>query len=347
MRKGQLLSYFFAALLTGGAVFSFFWLRSQAEIEVNVPDTTTSERVEPIRPKLSHSVLQKIESVEGLSPTERAARELSTGAEVRSNLEILGQLLQQDQSTEFLTRVNQLIADHPNVAEYVAIKADYYYMDQNWVAAEETVERLLELDPENILARGTLGELKGILGKYDEGLQTLDIVLERDPANLQALYGVISISDLQGQSDLGIKRILDLADQHPQSGNIAVVKADILFSQGKRAERREVLSRAMESDPTNPHPFRVAASDALRDGDYEESRKLSEQSLERDRDEETRRQSYDIAIKAAMASHDLTGAEAILHRKKQELPWDESVDLALEAIKQARSSPRSTLSEEN
>lgn len=336
--RGRLLFLLLIAAITGGIgylTYRLVWSNSdQAQQEKTSSGTAKAKEIRPGF-KMSNSV-DKEKNVwkDGLNSGERAGTELKGEAEIRSNLELLTYLLEQGQDAEFLSKVDQIITAHPKVAEYAAIKADYYYLKQNWPAAEEAIKNLLELDPHNTFAQSSLGEVQGIQGKYDEGLQTLEKVLENEPGNLEALYSTISITDLQGDQSRGMQRVIELYQAHPQNGNLAMVYSDILMSQGRHEERREVLKKAMQSDSENPGPYRLAASDALRSENPKEAIRLAEESLKRDQNPETRLQAVDLMIRSADALGDLEKVKAYLEMKRELKPNDESIAAELRALQE-------------
>ncbi len=303
------------------------------------------EEKNPSSPKrLNHRFSDSVESVPSTTENawQSAARkmagsELKGEAELKTNLELLSYLMDQGSDDEFLKQTEKLIQLYPEVPEYRAMKADFYFTRQNWTAAEESIRDLLKMNPTNTFARTSLGEVQGILGKYDEGLATYEGVLSSDPGNLDALYGTISLTDLQGQGQRGMDRVAELYKANSENGNLAVVYADILMAQKKYDERFAVLQKAMKSDPKNPHVFRISAQDAYREGDPEEAIRYAEESLKNDQSPETRQQTLDLIIKAASEVGNLDRAEQALEEKRQADPSNPDIQEQLEQIRLAKS----------
>jgi cytochrome c-type biogenesis protein CcmH/NrfG len=246
-------------------------------------------------------------------------------------------LLSSGQEADFVQHLEDLIRQNPQVPEYWAIRADYFYDAKNWPEAERSLEAVIKHDPENLFARASLGEVNAIQGKLDEGLARMKEVLSVDPSQIEALYGLISITELQGRRADGEQMIFDFYDRHPQSANVAMVVSDIFAQRHDWAKRREVLAQAIQAEPDNPGPYRLLAAEAFRGGRYEEALKLGESSLARDQQEESRRSTLDVVTEAALKSGDIPAAEKFLAMKKKENPFDlglKEQEQALSLLKQ-------------
>jgi len=267
---------------------------------------------------------------------KKVGTELQSEAQIKANLDMLSTLLDQNRDEEFLSQIDQIMTKFPEVADYAALKSDYYYLKQNWPAAEDAIRHLLNLDPQNTFAKTSLGEVLGIQGRYDEGLEVLDEVLEKEPGNLDALYSTISITDLQGEAVRGIEKVSELYRSHPENGNLAMAYADILLSQGKTSERNETLRRAMKTDPDNPGPYRLAANDESRTGNSQAAIEMAEESLKRDSNPDTRLQSIDLVIRSADSMRDFDRVERYLRMKRELKPWDQTIAAEIEALQENR-----------
>ncbi len=284
----------------------------------------------------------KSHSWHSLKPKRNGARatvgdELKAEATLAQNLETLVSLLSSGHEADFVQHLEDLIRQNPQVPEYWAIRADYFYDAKNWPEAERSLEAVIKHDPENLFARASLGEVNAIQGKLDEGLARMKEVLSVEPSRIEALYGLISITELQGRRADGEQMIFDLYDRHPQSANVAMVVSDIFAQRHDWAKRREVLAQAIQAEPDNPGPYRLLAAEAFRDGRYVEALRLGESSLARDQQEESRRSTLDVVTEAALKSGDIPAAEKFLAIKKKEDPFDlglKEQEQALSLLKQ-------------
>lgn len=262
--------------------------------------------------------------------------DLKRSAQIQTQLELLTYLLQEGQDDEFLRRLQKLIDEQPKTAEYRALLADYYYLRQNWIGAETALEDVLKLDPKNLSVKAALGEVIGIQGRYDEGLEEMNQVLSEDSTQLDALFGTLSLHELRGSLSEGHSRIAELYSQNPQSGNLAIAYADVLSAQGRKAERREVLANAMRSDPQNEGPFRYAAEDAQQSGDYKRAAELAEAALSRAKEVDQKIHSLEILVRSATEAKDWDLAERYLTEKQKMAPWDEATMVEIQQIQQSR-----------
>ena len=271
--------------------------------------------------------------VQGQSPSSAS---LQTQAEIENNLVNLLQLYEQGADQDFLRKIDELIKNNPDVPEYVALKGDYFYNNGQWAEAEESVHQLIQLEPHNMFARTTLGELEAIQGRHQDALATMDKVLETDPGYIDALYGYVSVTEMQGEPDAGFKKIEELYKKNASNGNTAVVYADYLRAQNRVDESEEVVMKAVASDPSNPTPARVAAMNASRRGNHREAIKYAETALARDHNPETQMRTLDILWQAAFAEKNYDKAEASLRKIKELNPDDESIDFQIEMVLEAK-----------
>lgn len=262
--------------------------------------------------------------------------DLKRNAEIENNLSVLVKLYDQGLDEDFLARLNDLIADHPDAVEYIALKGDYYYNEGNWPEAEKAVEDMLKLDPENIFARTSLGELQAIQGRYDEALRSMDQVLQKDVGNIDALYGYMSIADMKGESQLGIQRVEKAYQDNRQNGNVALAYSDVLQASNQMERRHTVLQEAMRTDPNNPGPFRYSALDAQLRGNHKDAIHLAEQAYAKDGNVETQVQSLDILWQSALYEKDYDRAESALTKLHDLNPQDEAIQYQIQQIKEAR-----------
>jgi len=306
------------------ALVATFFL-GKKPVEISQPLMPTASAPVPLAPERPH-----------FSPKIRAGEELKADAQVQNSLEVLTALLDQGRDAELLQRLQLEIENHPQTVEYRAFLADYYYLKENWEGAEAALKEVLRLDPTNAYVLSTLGEVVGIQGRYDEGLSYMSEVLDRNPSHLEALYGSLSLSELKGTPEWGIEKVSALYRAHPENGNNAVAYADVLVAQGRRSERAKVLEAAMQTDPKNPAPYRMAAMDALNAKRFNEAISLAEKALSLESDLDTKSQSIEMIFDAAVARRDFRKAIGAIEMGESLQPWNQAWAIRRQQIEDLR-----------
>jgi len=312
-----------------GALLFQFWRSNEIRLDPRVAISAPQKK----SLRFSHEKPAATDVGESV-PQAMATKELKEEAQIQHHVDVLVSLLEQGRDSEFLQQLDRLLAQSPQQPDLLALQADYYYMKQNWVGAESALQRLVAVEPDNHFAQSSLGEIQGILGKFDESMKNFNDVLSKEPGRLEALYGIISVSELSGNPQVGIEQVKSLAREHSDIANIQLVLADILYSEGKSVERDQVLQDLIRRHPEEPGAYRFLANDALRRQDYKTAAKLAQESLRRDRDPETRNDALEVLKESALRTQNVAMARKIILLQKESDPSNETYDLQIQQIDQ-------------
>lgn len=240
--------------------------------------------------------------------TGETSVKLKEKAEIDNNLKNLAALYDQGADSEFLSLLKKLIAENPDVREYVALLGDYYYNDGNWPEAETAVKRLIELDPQNNFAKTAYAEILAIQGRYEDAIKINQQVLESDPSNVDAMMGVVSSYDMTGNRAAGVKFLEDRFKANPNNGNIGSAYAETLFMEGKIDEAKNVYQTALKSDPSNPVLNATAAALEARTGNFSAAIKLSSVAFENEKSDARKVQALHTSWQSKLEIKDVPGA---------------------------------------
>lgn len=301
---------------------------SERELRQKSPEAKESQRKRP------SSVWQDERFFEG-DWEARFGRSLKENAQIERKLDQLSELYQARRDEEFLSRLEPLIEENPDVPEYVALLGDYHYNEGNWEEAEEAISDLLELDPENSFARTTLAEVHLYQRENDKALDALNSVLEQDPGYPDALNGLVALYEVQGNLEKGYARIEEIYQENPNNGNTAAVYAETLAAQMRFEERREVLEQAVRDEPDNLLIRNALAEEAITEEDFEAAREhvrvLRENAGE---NEDTLRTAKEFEFSIAFGEGDYDRAVEIATKVAEENPNDMDAQMRLEFVKE-------------
>lgn len=272
--------------------------------------------------KLSRSTESQSSVWSGLGkPSENnkmSEADLKKQAEVQNNLGVLLTLYEEGNDEALLKKVDELIAQNPQVPEYIAMKGDYYYNNGQWAQAEAAVKRLLEVTPDNVYARSTLGELQAIQERYGESLETYDQILHKDPGNISALYGRLSVYDMKGESRSGQEDVLRLWAEHPGNGNLAAVAADIYVARGDLDKSTEAIMKGLKADGTNARLLHVAGLDADRRSHPKEAFEYFRRGYDLSNDPQQKMELLSAAQKTAERSGDTSMSDWVINEVQRQ-----------------------------
>ena len=130
--------------------------------------------------------------------------------------------------------INKALALDPGLSDSHSSLAQLkYYHDWDWVGAEQSFKRALELDPNSVNAHQFYARLLATLGRYDEAMIEIQRARELDPRSADLLVPLFAILEKRGQFDEALRALetsleMDKDSQiaHRAIGKIYLLKGD-------------------------------------------------------------------------------------------------------------------------
>jgi len=150
-----------------------------------------------------------------------------------------------------------LALDDRSAEAQLALATVLFFSEWDWVGAERSLRRTLELDPECVEAYLRYGTLMEVCGRLDEGLRVKLQALEREPASTQVLAQIASSYWCQRKFDEAIVWTQRALDRDATHASARTTLAFALWKIGKYDRMAETLLAQAES-------FGVAADTMIR-----------------------------------------------------------------------------------
>ena len=202
--------------------------------------------------------------------------------------------------------------DHPGL---MMVAARLYALDRDWPRSEATLRRVIELDPQNLSAYATLGQLYIAQGKVDAARQEFETVAHKNPNSVAAPTMIATILHQQnrladtlpwyeralkadpnaavaannlawlyaeghgGNLDLALKLAQTAAEQLPDNAEISDTLGWVYYRKGLAALAIAPLARSVELSPQNPMYHYHLGLAYAQEGRRDRARKALERAL--------------------------------------------------------------------
>ncbi len=158
------------------------------------------------------------------------------------------------------TAARQALDIDPTLAEaHTFLAYSLVIYDWNWVEAERSFKRAIDLDPNNSAAHFRYGQIYlGPVGRVDEGLAEIKQGLEMEPLDINMGATLAWALFVSGQNDKGFeqaRKTYDLDPGHPIGRWILIQACNNI---GKYADAIALAEQWLQTDPTNQFALRDA-----------------------------------------------------------------------------------------
>ncbi len=159
---------------------------------------------------------------------------------------ILGKIsLDKNDSLHAQEYFEQYAAQTPNDAHAYRALSSAYIQAKDIVGAEASLARLLELAPDDIIAKINMGHVKYERGQIDEAVKLYEQAYKADPRRSDLLYTIASAYYLSGRYEEAIKRFEDVLQKDPTHMSAQYFTADSELKLG-HLDKAEALFKELE-----------------------------------------------------------------------------------------------------
>ena len=141
----------------------------------------------------------------------------------------------------------------PNMSseEYYQI-GELYSLIQDLEAADECMQKALELDSDNIQARVGLAYVLIQQKKWDAAEEKIDTVLAKEPENLKALIGHAELQAAKTEIQAAIDEYQKIVELYPTNPNVATRLANLLIQTNSADRGVDLLQKVADYYPKHP-----------------------------------------------------------------------------------------------
>ena len=192
--------------------------------------------------------------------------------------------LRQNNLEKALAEGKKLIAAEPGEVAYRVELAEMLIANDRIVEAVAPLEEALKINPDEAQAHVLLADIYRRNGDVQKCNQELKLVfanpnLDADP-KIRVLTGYLSMLKTDAEYNEAVELARQLKETHPNDSKAVVVYGDLLARQGKKAEARDMYTKAVSMDPS---VFQVWGAILQIDGDLNQIDSMlthSEKALE-------------------------------------------------------------------
>jgi TolB-like protein/Tfp pilus assembly protein PilF len=152
--------------------------------------------------------------------------------------------------------VDKAVALNPNLATaWARLSLIQSVFEWDWAGAGKSVEKALDMAPNDVQVLSAAGNLANLLGRLDESLAYYQRVLADDPLNMISLYNTADMLHRQGrleEAELAYRKLLEL---NPEDWGSHAQVAIIMLRQGRAQDAWNELE--LEVDPQQQEYGRI------------------------------------------------------------------------------------------
>ena len=138
----------------------------------------------------------------------------------------------------------------PNDAQAYRALSSAYIQARNVAGAETALTKLIELEPDDIIAKINMGHVKYERGQIDEAVKLYEAAYEADSRRIDLLYTIASAYYLSGRYEEAITRFAAVLEKDDTHMGAQYFTADSYLKQGN-LDKAEELFKALEKEMPN------------------------------------------------------------------------------------------------
>ena len=185
---------------------------------------------------------------------ERFARRLVRvdGEVLASHLLLAEALLMLGQDKQVKSNLESLRRRFGQTASVDQMMGRLYLRRQSFDRAAELLERVVQMQPDNVDAMLLLAQAYASLSLTDDALEQVDLVLQERPNSLRGHALAARIFHFMRQEEKAKAHLAHIAEADLDVSKQPALLAQIKFSQGKNDEALEICNRAIGAGATDP-----------------------------------------------------------------------------------------------
>ena len=148
------------------------------------------------------------------------------------------------------------------------------------LAAQDTVERALAIDPSNLDAQALKSSILFKLGDRAQAIQLARSVLQQNPANQDALSIIVAEKALTNDLDGALDEVSRGLEKDPGNVVLSMMRIELLAKQGRDEEVNAAFRALIAANPDDPAYRQSYARNLLRMGAFEEARPVMQGIVE-------------------------------------------------------------------
>jgi len=178
------------------------------------------------------------------------------------------------------TEVSTGLKESPNNEELIYYSAYVDFAENNHASAEQTLARLLELQPDDYDARGLLADIYQAQNKYVEAEQLLIGILKDYPEDVNAYvdYAWVMLETLNVEKAFKLSQeALKRAPEHSRAMQVSVFSSMVL--NGVNEDTHARLQKLCEEYPDTTATCMTMVATLIREGKMAEAKEISQEVL--------------------------------------------------------------------
>lgn len=168
-----------------------------------------------------------------------------------------------DQALYALTEALMMTVDDPAQGASAREEIASIYMKRgDYDEAGGEFKRVVEFQPENLLARGNLGICYEQIGAYDKAIDEFNRVLKANPRDFTALYNLGLAYFVKEEPEKAFDyfgRAIQANPSHPQVSLAMLGAARCYEARGEVAKAADLLDKVIKRDPNNQYAYLAMA----------------------------------------------------------------------------------------
>jgi tetratricopeptide (TPR) repeat protein len=161
--------------------------------------------------------------------------------------------LAQKSGSRALARLETGLKTYPDRSELLALTANVHIAERNFVKAEETLRRLISVDPSNVTGYAMLGQVYLLQRKLDAGKAEFEKRIGLNPKDITAHLMVAMINEAQRRPEEAEKKYEEVLGLDSRSVVAANNLAYLYAENGRNLDRALSLAQmAAAQAPDNP-----------------------------------------------------------------------------------------------
>ncbi len=194
-------------------------------------------------------------------------------------------LMEMGRNDDAITEAERLVSFFPKEPVYLELLAELYSQNNQEEKAFEIYHRMLEVQPENAMARLLLADYYRERGDDEQSFQQLKMAFQSEQFSVEGrgriLYSYYMMSEEDSTYLEQAWQLLDITiEKHPDEAEVNAIYGDFLYREERLEEARDYFYRAARLEPSELRFWQQTLLIDSRLQDYDSMLEASEEALE-------------------------------------------------------------------